>query len=124
MNVSERHAIASRLRSLMAPALTSGVSPLAKMLGVEEQSLRNAIDATVPIQTVDFLLAVIRYYGLDPTWLLTGVYDHATHLRFAAAEEERRPEAMRRLVTRLTTHHLEWPVFAAWDHGDGSELAS
>jgi hypothetical protein len=48
-------------------------------VSVEELSLRMSIDDVSPHPTVEVLAAVIRVYGIDPTWLLTGVYDASTH---------------------------------------------
>lgn len=31
------------------------------------------------MQTVEVLTAVIREFGVDPTWLVTGAYDAGTH---------------------------------------------
>jgi len=39
------------------------------------------IDTDSPRPTMDVLLAVIREYAVDPSWLLTGDYDSATHRR-------------------------------------------
>lgn len=38
-----------------------------------------SIDEISPHPTVEVLAAVIRVCGVDPTWLLTGVYDASTH---------------------------------------------
>ena len=38
-----------------------------------------SIDPDSPHPTVEVLAAVIGEYGVDPTWLLTGVYDSRTH---------------------------------------------
>lgn len=51
----------------------------AKRLGIEEVSLRMSIDEDSPHPTVELLAAVIREYGVDPSWLITGDYNEATH---------------------------------------------
>lgn len=38
-----------------------------------------SIDELSPHPTVEVLAAVIRVYGIDPSWLLTGQYDPSTH---------------------------------------------
>jgi hypothetical protein len=48
-------------------------------LGVSEASLRISLDPTNPDPTFDVLAAVIRVYGVDPTWLVTGLYDPISH---------------------------------------------
>lgn len=76
----DRPGIAMRLRELIFAAdrlASPGV--IAESLGVRESMLRDTIDATRPHPWIEVLLAVIRRYGVDPTWILTGEYDHATH---------------------------------------------
>lgn len=75
----DRIGIAERLRSLVAGQDNGDLSATASRLGLEELSLRMSIDEVSPHPTVEVLAAVIRVYGIDPTWLLTGVYDASTH---------------------------------------------
>jgi hypothetical protein len=75
----DRSGIAERLRSLIAGQDDGDLSATAARLGLEELSLRMSIDEVSPHPTVEVLAAVIRVYGVDPTWLLTGVYDASTH---------------------------------------------
>jgi hypothetical protein len=46
---------------------------------VHESALRDTIDELAPYPTVEVLVAIIREYGIDPMWLLTGTYDPETH---------------------------------------------
>ena len=75
----DRNAIASRLRSLLGEAGEIPFGDIAAKLGVEELSLRLSVDEISPHPTVEVLDAVIRVYGVDPTWLLTGQYDSGSH---------------------------------------------
>jgi transcriptional regulator with XRE-family HTH domain len=75
----DRAAIAARLRGLLGGQDNSDLEELAARLGVEEMSLRMSVDDLSPHPTVEVLAAVIRVYGVDPSWLLTGQYDAATH---------------------------------------------
>ena len=50
-----------------------------KQLGVSEWALRLSIDPDSPQPTIEVILAIVRAYGVDPTWLLTGDYDCGTH---------------------------------------------
>jgi hypothetical protein len=54
---------------------------IARLLRVDELEVRMTIDRESPRPTMDVLLAVIREYAVDPTWILTGDYDSATHRR-------------------------------------------
>jgi hypothetical protein len=75
----DRIGIAERLRELIGGPDSPFIAETAARLGLEELSLRMSIDLDSPHPTVEVLAAVIREYGVDPTWLLTGIYDAATH---------------------------------------------
>ena len=75
----DRAAIAERLRGLLGGQDNGDLGETAARLGLEEVSLRMSIDEDSPHPTVEVLAAVIRAYGVDPTWLMTGVYDATTH---------------------------------------------
>ncbi len=94
----DRFAIAARLRALLFPREpfpTPG--DVAESLGVRESALRASIEVESPHPRTEVLLAVIRRYGVDPTWILTGVYDQSTHRE--ALEDDRATE---RLLSRTT----------------------
>jgi hypothetical protein len=74
----DRNAIAARLRSLLT-ANREEIGAVAQRLCVDELSLRLSVDELSPHPTVEVLDAVIREYGVDPTWLLTGKYDSGSH---------------------------------------------
>jgi hypothetical protein len=83
----DRFAIAARIRALVfARDRTASPGAIAGTLGVRESMLRASIDDDSPHPWIEVLLAVIRVYGVDPTWILTGVYDQSTH-REALADE-------------------------------------
>ena len=76
----DRVGIAKRLRELLlASDKSRDLEALAAALGLEELSLRMSIDDDSPHPTVEVLAAVIREFGVDPSWLLTGEYDSRTH---------------------------------------------
>lgn len=79
MGILDRGGIAARVRGLIAGQDNGDVSRTAARLGVEEVSLRMSIDDISPHPTVEVMTAVIHHYGVDPTWLLTGTYNPATH---------------------------------------------
>src|SRR5436189_115024 len=81
MNSTRRREIAERLRCILNLESPEAITAVAKTLHVDELSLRMSIDADSPYPTVDVLAAVAEQYGVDPTYLLTGVYDIETHRR-------------------------------------------
>lgn len=76
----DRARIAVRIRALLYAAIRkSGVRAVAADLEVSPDSLQTSINLQAPHPSVEVLLAIIRRHGVDPTWLLTGEYDLATH---------------------------------------------
>ena len=69
------------MRSLVDHDGDADPADIARQLRVDELELRMTIDVESPRPTMDVLLAVIREYAVDPTWILTGDYDPATHRR-------------------------------------------
>jgi hypothetical protein len=79
-NEPDPHHVAARLRALLEPALhSSGLTAVAARLGVSSKLLRLSIGFRDPQLSAVIVAAVARQYGLDPTWLVTGEYDAATH---------------------------------------------
>ena len=77
-NTDTRHAIAARIRALIA-CEDPDPSEAALRLGVNEDALRASMDYIDPSPSVEVLAAVVVLYGVDPTWLVSGGYDAATH---------------------------------------------
>jgi hypothetical protein len=71
-------AISDRVRILIGDDTISRTD-LARRLRVSESAVRAAIDQTSPHPTLDLLAAIVREYGVDPSWLVFGEYDAAIH---------------------------------------------
>src|SRR3954464_13891120 len=87
-SANDRHAIAARICGLMGGRDSGIVERTARRLGVGEVALRISIDSLEPHPTLEVVEAVIREYGVDPSWLLTGDYDSASHRRAMEAERD------------------------------------
>jgi hypothetical protein len=74
-----RFDLAARLRGLLSGQDAGIAGRTATRLGVGEVSLRMSLDEDDPHPTVEVVLAVIRDYGVDPTWLISGKYDPSRH---------------------------------------------
>lgn len=103
MKDDSKAAIAARIRGLLG-GQDSSLTDAAKRLKVDEVSLRMSIDELAPYPTVDVISAVVRVYGVDPTWLLTGDYDAATHRNIADKQTGELPIAIHNLIDRITPH--------------------
>jgi transcriptional regulator with XRE-family HTH domain len=71
--------VAARVRALVKFDEGGDLSPLARRLGVNEATLRNTLASDRPRLDARTLAAVVQEFGIDPTWLLTGEYNIATH---------------------------------------------
>jgi len=79
MSLLDREGVAERIRSLIA----NEPDPFraAELLRVAPGELKSAIDPVLPFQSLAVLEAIVREYGVDPTWLITGDYDIRTHVQ-------------------------------------------
>ena len=93
----DRAAIADRIRGLIGGQHGGDPAIVARELHVDEIGLRMSIDELAPNPTIDVVAAVVIAYGVDPSWLLTGEYDPATH-RGILEEQESAERAVARLM--------------------------
>jgi hypothetical protein len=61
-----------------------------------------SIQGNPPLPTIDVIAALVRTYGLDPSWVLTGEYDPATHRTALESNTHEIEIALNRLVTKAT----------------------
>ena len=108
MNVKE---ISERIRALIAGRYGERRNDAAAGLGISELELTAILHGRGPTPSADSLAAilarVVRHFGVDPSWLVTGRYDVRSHL---AAEEERADS----IALRFQIHRLlsgpDWSV--------------
>ena len=98
---SDRRSVAARLRELIGS--DSDPAEIASRLRIDEAALRTAIDVESPRPTMDVVIAVVREYGVDANWLLTGDYDLATHRRALAADRAGTIQVIRDVSRRRVT---------------------
>jgi hypothetical protein len=105
------------VRSLIDHEGTGDPAAIARHLRVDELELRMSIDTESPRPTMDVLLAVIREYGVDPTWILTGEYDTGTHRRTIESDRAELIEVVKDVARRHETPLNIVAVPAVWhDH--------
>ena len=57
-----------------------------------------SVDKISPYPTIDVVAAVVRDYGVDPTWLLTGEYNSATHRSSLELKTDELPAAINEVI--------------------------
>ena len=88
--------IAGRLRGLIRVNNKSELAAVARRLGVDERALRVSVEGGRP--TLSVMAALIRAYGLDPSWVLTGDYDPSTHRLALESDTQEIEVAVRRMI--------------------------
>lgn len=107
LNGLDRRAVAERIRALVSN--TDSLASIAARLGVPLNVLAAAIDDTVPYPTLELLDAIVRVFGVDPSWLVTGRYDSATHRR-SLEDQAGQAESALHDVLRTRTTPTSMPV--------------
>jgi hypothetical protein len=92
-------AVATRIRGIIGGQDHGLIEATARRLGVSEVALRISIHEIQPHPTLEVIVAVVRHYGVDPSWLVSGVYDAATHRKALDEEAALSHDAVARLVT-------------------------
>jgi hypothetical protein len=107
VNVKE---ISERIRALIAGRYGERRNDAAAGLGISELELTAILYGRGPTPSADRLAAiltrVVRHFGVDPSWLVTGRYDVRSHL---AAEEGADSIALRFQIHRLLSGP-DWSV--------------
>jgi hypothetical protein len=96
----KRHAVAARLRAVLDVHDADTLGAAARRLGVAESVLKISIDEWSPYPELVVLAAVVERCGVDPSFLLTGEYDAATHR--AAMEHD--GDFVERMLLRMAAH--------------------
>lgn len=91
--------IAARICALLGGHDRKTIEAAARRLGISDAALRRSTDDSEPSPSVDVLFAIVRHYGVDPTWLVTGDYDPSTH-RAAVRDGLTRPTRIADLIAK------------------------
>jgi hypothetical protein len=102
-----RQQVAARIRGLLAGQDGGDTSVAARRLHVDVTSLHMSIDEEAPYPTIDVIAAVIRQYGVDPCWLLTGYYDSLTHRQALGATTDEMPAIVTRMIGLADGHGIQ-----------------
>ena len=91
-------AIAQRIKGLVSMSDRAKLASAAARLDVDLEDLEGAIKAESPTAILRVVAAMVRVYGLDPSWLITGRYDAVTHRMGTRRDPAAVEELLRQLV--------------------------
>lgn len=91
--------VAERIQGLMRVEDEHELLVAAERMGIEARYLRESLEGTSRLSAIRVVNAVVRTYGLDPAWVLTGQYDAATHKVALRQDAEEIDREIRRLVS-------------------------
>jgi hypothetical protein len=90
--------ISARVREVMRLE-EFGIERASARLSLDQQLLQSGVDGVSRSATMKVVEALVRVYGLDPTWIVTGKYDPATHRVAMQAKGEELTAILKRLVS-------------------------
>ena len=90
--------VAERISALVTASGQENVAGSALRLGVTEPQLREAMSGRSRFGSLKVVTAVIREFGLDPSWLVTGEYDATTHRAALEGDRHEIDSLVKRLV--------------------------
>jgi hypothetical protein len=93
--------IAGRINGLISMSDRAQIESAAARLGVDQQTLRLAVHDKSPTATLRVINALIRVYGLDPTWVMTGHYDAATHRAAMEGDAQKIEQLLSQILSPL-----------------------
>lgn len=96
---SDNTALAARIRGLISGQ--GDLTEIAKRLHVDEVALRISTDEVSPYPTMNVIQAVIREYGVDPSWLLMGDYRAASYREALDANRAELPRVVSKVLSRI-----------------------
>lgn len=99
MDALQRQQIAARIRGLLTGQDGGDLGAAAVRLRVDATSLHMSVDEQAPYPTLDVIAAVVRVYGVDPRWVVTGEYDSVTHRRSLELTTDEMPVMVGQLLT-------------------------
>jgi transcriptional regulator with XRE-family HTH domain len=109
--------LADRVRSLLIAkgcGEDKTVEDCARDLEVSADALRDITDRQTRLPSIGVLEAIVRHYGVDPSWLITGSYSSVTHQE--AGDDFNDSAALRVLLARL--------IDERWRNPDAIERAA
>lgn len=93
-------ALASRVAGLMQARFHGDLAAAARALEVPPDDLRKIVETESNQPSLDVLAAIVKHFGIDACWLLTGDYNWRAHMS-ALHDDESGTDATRGTLLRL-----------------------
>ena len=93
--------LASRVAGLIQGQFKGDIVAASRDLDVDPQELRRILEDKTNRPDLDVLAKLVKRFGVDVCWLVTGEYDWRTHMRLLQDEDERDESRSRQLLLRL-----------------------
>src|SRR6185503_13901076 len=103
--------VSHRIRVLLGAPDERALSVAAQRLNVAEASLRAMLERPLGKFDLRTIAGIVRVYGIDPMWVLTGRYDRATHHRALESTTEEIGTSLEKIAsdTTLGEEQRRWP---------------
>ena len=106
--------LAHRVQGLLQARFRGDLVAAARALGIDADDLRQIVEDETDYPRLDVLSALVRYFGVDACWLVTGEYEWRAHLRVLEEEDENPNGDPRQLLLRLTTRRGDEILRRTW----------
>jgi transcriptional regulator with XRE-family HTH domain len=93
--------LASRVAGLIQGQFKGDIVAASRELDVDPQELRRILEDKTNRPDLDLLAKLVKRFGVDLCWLITGEYDWRTHMRLLEDEDEKDERRGRQLLSRL-----------------------
>jgi hypothetical protein len=94
--------LASRVAGLLHARFQGDLVAAACDLDVDPEELRRIVEGNTDTPDLNVLARLVRRFGVDVCWLMTGEYDWRSHMSLLVEEDERSDDANNQLILRLT----------------------
>lgn len=95
--------LASRVAGLLQAQFKGDLVAAARQLDVDPDALRDIVESQTDTPDLNVLAKLVKRFGVDVCWLMTGEYDWRSHMRLLEDEDdsiEPRNQLMLRLAER------------------------
>jgi hypothetical protein len=94
--------LASRVAGLLHGQFRGDIVTAACDLNVDPDELRRIVEAKTSTPDLEVLAKLVKRFGVDVCWLMTGEYDWRSHMSLLEDEEDHPRDSGKQLLLRLS----------------------